>query len=114
MDKYEDFRNDMMDIDAKKMAEEAVELESLKAKLDDCSGRVETIQRGDGRRWRVTNSKSCLVSDSYWKKANQLLIEVNRMPNISCYFSMYQASIEWKWDGATLIPWEYLAIVLAD
>lgn len=50
MDKYEDFRNDMMDIDAKKMAEEAVELESLKAKLDDCSGRVETIQRGDGRR----------------------------------------------------------------
>ena len=50
MDKYEDFRNDMMDIDAKKMAEEAVELEGLKAKLEDCSGRVETIQRGYGRR----------------------------------------------------------------
>ena len=35
MDKYEDFRNDMMDIAAKKMAEEAKKLESLKAKLDD-------------------------------------------------------------------------------
>ena len=35
MDKYEDFRDGMMDIGAKKMAEEAEELESLKAKLDD-------------------------------------------------------------------------------
>ena len=35
MDKYEDFRDDMMGIAAKKMAEEAKELESLKAKLDD-------------------------------------------------------------------------------
>ena len=35
MDKCEDFRDDMMDIVAKKMAEEAEELESLKAKLDE-------------------------------------------------------------------------------
>ncbi|KAK3168524.1 hypothetical protein OEA41_004972 [Lepraria neglecta] len=35
MDKDEDFRDDMMDIAAKKMTEEAEELESLKAKLDD-------------------------------------------------------------------------------